>query len=204
MLKNYLFFFIFLTLLLSCEKQKTETTKTDTTAQDFDTALQDSNLGDTTQEVSYAIAVLNPTQNNKASGSVTFTKVGDGIKIVADVQGLTPGKHGFHIHEKGDCSAPDASSAGDHFNPTGHQHGDAGENSHAGDFGNLTADKNGKAHLEITSKQLSFSGKNSILNRAVVVHQDPDDLKSQPAGKSGPRIACGVITQNNMGNRTGK
>src|ERR1700709_1272815 len=87
-----------------------------------------------------AVAVLSPTANSKVMGTVTFTKSGDDVKVVADITGLTPGKHGFHIHEFGDCSAPDATSAGSHFNPTKHQHG-APEASarHAGDMGNIEA-----------------------------------------------------------------
>src|SRR5712672_2272141 len=101
------------------------------------------------ESVTKAMAVLSPTKGNSASGTVTFTKVDGGVKIVADVAGLTPGQHGFHIHEFGDCSAPDATSAGGHFNPHHMQHGapDAAAH-HAGDLGNLEADASGKAHYE--------------------------------------------------------
>lgn len=127
-------------------------------------------------------------------GMVTFTKSADSVQVVADVSGLTPGKHGFHIHEFGDCSAPDATSAGGHFNPTHKPHGapDADEH-HAGDLGNLEADSSGKAHLELTDKTLKLSGDNSVLGLAVIVHAKEDDLKSQPVGNAGGRLACGVI-----------
>src|SRR5881398_2963674 len=104
---------------------------------------------------SKGISVLHPTAGNKVSGTVTFTPVADGVQVHAEITGLTPGKHGFHIHEFGDCSAADASSAGSHFNPMKKPHGapDAAER-HAGDLGNLEADSTGKAHLELKDNML--------------------------------------------------
>src|SRR5205807_10326640 len=146
------------------------------------------------QEPTKAIAVLHPTAGNNVTGSVTFTKSGDEVKVVADVTGLTPGKHGFHVHEFGDCSSPDASSAGGHFNPTHKQHGapDAVER-HNGDLGNVVADSSGKAHLEWTDKVMKLSGPDSIIGRSMIAHVQEDDLKTQPTGNSGGRVACGVI-----------
>ena len=144
--------------------------------------------------VTKAVATLSPTQGNTVSGVVTFTKTDGGVKIVADVAGLTPGQHGFHIHEFGDCSATDAASAGGHFNPTHRQHGgpDA-EMRHAGDFGNLDADASGKAHYERVDRVIALDGPESIIGHAVIVHAKADDLKSQPSGNAGARVACGVI-----------
>jgi Cu-Zn family superoxide dismutase len=145
------------------------------------------------QEITKAVAVLHSASGSKVTGTVTFTKTGDTVQVVADITGLTPGKHAFHIHEFGDCSAPDAASAGSHFNPTNQPHGapDAGQH-HVGDFGNLEADNSGKAHLELKSSALKFSGDNSILGHAVIVHEKVDDF-SQPVGNAGGRVACGVI-----------
>ncbi len=145
-------------------------------------------------EVQKAVAVLQSASNSKVTGTVTFTKAGEDVKVVANISGLTPGKHGFHIHEFGDCSAPDAASAGAHFNPTKHQHGapDATDR-HAGDLGNLEADASGKAHLELTDKAMKLSGDDSIVGHAVIVHEKADDLKTQPTGDAGGRLACGVI-----------
>ena len=145
------------------------------------------------QEITKAIAVLHPASGSKVTGTVTFTKTGDTVQVVADITGLTPGKHAFHIHEFGDCSAPDAASAGSHFNPTKQPHGapDMPEH-HVGDFGNLEADSSGKAHLELKSKVVKLSGENSILGHAVIVHEKVDDW-SQPVGNAGGRMACGVI-----------
>jgi superoxide dismutase, Cu-Zn family len=146
------------------------------------------------QEPTKAIAVLHAASGSNVTGTVTFAKTGDGVEIVADVSGLTPGKHGFHIHEFGDCSAADATSAGGHFNPTHKAHGapDAPEH-HTGDLGNLEADSSGKAHLTWKDKEMTMSGENSIIGRGVIVHAKEDDLKSQPVGNAGGRLACGVI-----------
>jgi superoxide dismutase, Cu-Zn family len=145
------------------------------------------------QDVTKAVANLQPSSGSQVKGTVTFTKMGDDVQVVADVENLKPGKHGFHIHEKGDCSAPDASSAGAHFNPTHQHHGgpDSVER-HSGDFGNITADASGKAHLDWKGK-LKFSGAESIIGKSVIVHEKEDDLKTDPSGNSGTRIACGVI-----------
>jgi Cu-Zn family superoxide dismutase len=146
------------------------------------------------QELTKAIAVLHPTAGNTVNGSVTFTKSGDEIKVVADVTGLTPGKHGFHIHEFGDCSSSDGNSAGGHFNPAHKAHGaPEASDRHAGDLGNIDADASGKAHLEWNDKVMKLSGADSIIGRAVIVHEKADDLKTQPTGNAGGRLACGVI-----------
>jgi Cu-Zn family superoxide dismutase len=140
-------------------------------------------------------AALVPTAGNKAAGSVTFTPNGDRVRVVAKVTGLPPGAHGFHIHEKGDCSAADGMSAGGHFNPTSKPHGNpsAGEH-HGGDMPMLEADAAGNATLDATLDTVTLgSDANGIVGRAVVVHKDADDFKTQPTGNSGARIACGVI-----------
>jgi len=145
------------------------------------------------QDVTKATATLEPKSGSQVAGTVTFTKTGDEVRVVADVQNLKPGKHGIHIHEKGDCSAADASSAGGHFNPT-HQHhgGPMTAEHHTGDLGNIEADASGKAHLDWKGK-MSLSGADSIIGKSIVVHEKEDDLKTDPAGNSGARIGCGVI-----------
>ena len=146
------------------------------------------------QSVTKAVAVLSPTKGSNVSGTVTFTQVNGGVRIVADVTGLTPGEHAFHIHEFGDCSAPDATSAGGHFNPRHMQHGapDASVR-HAGDFGNLEANGAGKAHYDRVDKMISLNGAESIVGRGVIVHEKVDDFITQPTGNAGARVACGVI-----------
>jgi len=140
-------------------------------------------------------ADLQARSGSQVSGSVTFAPKGDAVLVVARVSGLTPGEHGFHVHEAGDCGAPDAASAKGHFNPGGMMHGDYHHaEHHAGDLPNLIANASGVAEYRQEVKGLRLeSGPNGILGRSVVVHADADDYRSQPAGNSGRRVACGVI-----------
>jgi len=145
-------------------------------------------------QVIHAVAVLHPTKSGgEASGVVTFTKASGGVKVEARITGLTPGMHGFHIHEFGDTSSPDAMSAGGHFNPKGSPHAGPGSKRHVGDLGNIEADSKGVAVYDKVDSQLMFEGESSILGRGVIVHEKADDLKSQPAGAAGGRVAAGVI-----------
>src|SRR5579864_4449626 len=128
--------------------------------------------------ITKAVAVLHPTAGQQCHGVVRFTQEGDSVKVVADIEGLTPGqKHAFHIHQYGDCSAPDGMSAGGHYNPESHQHGlPDGDNRHAGDLGNVQADEQGKAHYEITVTNISIMGaKNPVIGRGLIVHAKVDD-----------------------------
>lgn len=144
--------------------------------------------------ITYAVANISPLGDNKITGKVTFTKLQEGTLVVADIDGLTPGEHGFHIHEYGECGSKDGASAGAHFNPTGGKHaGPDAPDRHVGDLGNLVADENGHAHYEKIDKLIQLQGKNSILGRSVIIHADKDDYETQPAGASGARIGCGVI-----------
>jgi Cu-Zn family superoxide dismutase len=144
-----------------------------------------------------ASALLAPTEGNAVQGNVTFKQEGtDGIRVIAEVSGLTPGSHGFHVHEKGDCSAPDATSAGGHFNPLQAEHGKAGEGvHHAGDLPSLEADDEGNARLNVVLHGITLTGDNSIAGRGLIVHANPDDFTTQPTGNAGARVACAVIRQ---------
>ncbi len=155
-----------------------------------------SGSGQTSKTRDSAVAVLSPSGNGQVRGTVTFREETEGVRVTASIEGLTPGLHGFHIHEKGDCSAADFSSAGPHFNPMAMPHGSPTDpQHHSGDFGNLEANAQGIARYERVFNWLTFKGTNSIVGRAVIVHEKPDDLKSQPAGNAGARLACGVITR---------
>ena len=148
-----------------------------------------------TPDGAVATAALAARSDSRVSGNVSFSETASGLKIWGKIAGLTPGAHGFHIHETGDCSAPDAMSAKGHFNPSTKTHGHHGDQEHhSGDMPNLMADAQGNATYSFELTGLSLSGPNGVLGRSVVVHADPDDYKSQPAGNSGKRIACGVIT----------
>jgi Cu-Zn family superoxide dismutase len=131
-------------------------------------------------------------------GDLSLRQEGGKVTLNLKVKGLPPGPHGFHIHEKGECTPPGFKSAGGHFNPTGVKHGGpTDEIHHAGDFGNVTVGKDGTGELTITSNQITLGeGKTSIIGKAVIIHAHADDLKSQPSGAAGPRIACGVIKAN--------
>jgi Cu-Zn family superoxide dismutase len=145
----------------------------------------------------HAIAHLAGASGSLVSGTLTLVQTGAGVRIHGDLGGLVPGStHGFHVHETGDCSAADASSAGGHFNPGGSPHGKAGTSSHhAGDIDNITVDASGVAHVDATvvGTVLGGSASTNILGRALVVHVAADDYRTQPSGNSGKRIACGVV-----------
>ncbi len=146
-----------------------------------------------------ASAELAPTKGNATSGLVTFTQSGAKVMVLAEIRGLKPNaEHGFHIHEKGDCSSGDGMSTGGHFNPTTQAHGAHGTGSHhSGDLPSLMADANGVAKLRIESSTITVdSGVTNIIGRGLIVHRDPDDYQTQPTGNAGPRLACAVINKN--------
>ncbi len=137
------------------------------------------------------VAVVHPTEGNNAAGTVIFEPADNGVRVRAEIEGLSEGKHGFHIHQYGDCTASDGSSAGGHYNPANKPHGapDDAER-HMGDMGNIEANAQGLATIDYVDDTIEL---NSILGRAVVVHGGEDDLTSQPSGDAGPRLGCGVI-----------
>jgi Cu-Zn family superoxide dismutase len=134
-------------------------------------------------------------KDGEIQGTATFTEDEGGVEIHVAVEGAPPGTHGFHIHEVGDCSADDFTSAGGHFNPGGAPHGGPGDaERHAGDLGNIEIGEDGSGHLGLTSDLLTVTaGDNSVVGRGVILHADADDLESQPTGAAGGRLACGVI-----------
>jgi superoxide dismutase, Cu-Zn family len=180
-MKRFVTFFSCLTFLTSCQenisKQKTTPTEKEQVT-----------------EYTTAYSIIKPASGSQVIGTVSFHQVEGGLRIWADVAGLTPGKHGFHIHEHGDCSSHDASSAGGHFNPTGTKHGgpDSKER-HVGDLGNLEANDEGFAHYERIDTLIELNGENSIIGKSIVIHEGEDDLETQPTGNSGARIGCGEI-----------
>ncbi|MEP6995689.1 MAG: superoxide dismutase family protein [Acidobacteriota bacterium] len=133
---------------------------------------------------------------SKVTGKAVFTELSaGGIKAEIWVENAAPGTHGLHLHEKGDCSAPDAASAGGHFNASGNPHASPTDKArHNGDLGNIEVGADGKGHLEITSDLLTVKpGPNSVVGKAVVVHEKADDLTTQPSGNAGGRFGCGVV-----------
>ncbi len=145
--------------------------------------------------ITKAIAVLHATKSGgEAHGEVTFTKTEGGIHVEGEVSGLAPGEHGFHIHEFGDVHSPDGMSTGGHFNPDKVDHaGLHADKKHVGDLGNIKANEKGVAKIDLVDKTLSFSGPHSIIGRGLIVHEKADDLKTQPTGNAGGRVASAVI-----------
>lgn len=146
---------------------------------------------------SRATVILAPASGSLVSGTLTLVPMGDGVHITGEVGGLKPGdSRGFHIHEKGDCSAADASSAGGHFNPAAQAHGRSGQGPHhAGDTDNIVADAKGVARIDahVSGVTLGGGAANDIAGRAVIVYAAADDYTTQPTGNAGARVACGVI-----------
>lgn len=135
----------------------------------------------------------------KEVGKATLVE-SDGVTITADFSGLPPGVHAMHIHTVGECHGPDFKSAGAHFNPFEKKHGlENPEGPHAGDLPNFEVKEDGTAHVEVTAKSVTLGeGKNSLFQpggTCLVVHEKPDDHKTDPAGNAGARIACGVIVK---------
>lgn len=144
-----------------------------------------------------AQVTLAAASGSAVTGNLKLTASPGGVVMVGEIQGLTPGAHGFHLHEFGDCSAPDLKSAGEHLNPdkTEHGGGPTSTSRHLGDISNLMADAAGHAAVDsiIADSTLRDGGPKDLFGKAVIVHAMPDDYQSQPAGNSGARIACGVV-----------
>jgi Cu-Zn family superoxide dismutase len=142
-----------------------------------------------------AKATLTAREGETVAGEVTFTEADGAVAIVAHITGAPQGSHGFHVHEVGDCSSADFKSAGGHFNPTDMPHGAPTDmERHAGDLGNVEVAEDGTAHHETSSSMIAVAdGPSSVVGRAVILHEDADDLVSQPTGAAGGRLACGVI-----------
>lgn len=145
-----------------------------------------------------ATAELAPTQGSAVKGAVTFSLVDGKVHAKGQISGLKPNsEHGFHIHEKGDCSAPDGASAGGHFNPGKEDHGSvAAAPHHGGDMPNIKADAQGNATVDApvsTNVNIGKADDFDIIGRGLIVHADADDYKTQPTGNAGARLACAVI-----------
>jgi Cu-Zn family superoxide dismutase len=148
-----------------------------------------------------AMATLSSTSNSTASGTIHFVEIGEGeVEVQADLTGVPPGTHGFHVHDKTECGA-DGMAAGGHYNPTSAPHGAPDAVSHhAGDFGNVTADAKGEVHARFTTHSITVApGAMSVVGHAVVLHAGTDDLTTQPTGNSGARIACGIVQSSMAG-----
>lgn len=138
-----------------------------------------------------AVSVVHPIAESGVMGTVNFTAADGGVQVTAEISGLEPGNHGFHIHTYGDCTASDGTSAGGHFNPNNNEHSSPiVENRHMGDMGNITADQEGMATIDYVDGSINID---QIIGRGIIVHAGEDDLTSQPSGAAGARVGCGVI-----------
>jgi Cu-Zn family superoxide dismutase len=145
-----------------------------------------------------AVATIEPKSGSTVTGTATLTADGDKVTLKVDVTGAPPGEHAVHIHEKGDCSAPDAMSAGEHWNPTGASHGKWGQAPfHLGDIGNMKVGDDGRGSIEFGTDQwtLGTGAMDDVVGRSILIHAQPDDFTTQPAGAAGSRLGCGVIRQ---------
>lgn len=145
-----------------------------------------------------AVVNLASASGSLVSGRLSVVPMNDGVHLTGEVGGLSPGStHAIHIHEKGDCSAADASSAGGHFNPAGAPHGKVGSGAHhGGDMDNIVANAEGVAKVDVHASGVTLGGAavNDVAGKAVIVHAAADDYRTQPTGNAGGRVACGVIT----------
>ena len=142
-----------------------------------------------------ANVTLEPKSGSNLTGSATLTQVGDTVRFELHVNGAPDGQHAVHIHENGDCSAEDGTSAGGHWNPTGENHGQWGSPPHhLGDIGNMTVEGgHGTISLEAAPWTIGDGSSTDVVGKAIIVHAEPDDFTSQPTGAAGGRIGCGVI-----------
>src|SRR5688572_19339928 len=184
-----------LTLLLAaCSREQPEGVPR---APDDATAAPAEKTAGPAETAAQAVAQIAPTQGNTVNGSLALAPSTAGVRITGAIQGLKPdAEFGFHVHEKGDCSAPDGSSAGGHFNPTQAEHGNpSGAAHHAGDMVNIRSNAEGVAQVDTTAAGTALHGDpgTDLMGKAIVVHESPDDYTTQPSGNSGKRVACGVI-----------
>ncbi len=184
-LKKYLLSFVLLFFAIGCAQQEMEQEETTT---------------EPATNFTKAVAVVHPTDNGDVTGTVTFEQEDDSVRVQGEFEGLEEGKHGFHIHQYGDCRAADGTSAGGHYNPADNSHaGPDAESRHVGDMGNLEADADGNATINYVDNTITLNGSESIMGRGIIIHAGEDDLESQPTGAAGARMGCGVIGVANAG-----
>ncbi|HEY9185161.1 MAG TPA: superoxide dismutase family protein [Salegentibacter sp.] len=182
--------------IIGCKNDKKEEDKT-TTDSEMNSTMEDM---EEENEMRKATATMSPSNNSELGGEVVFTQENGEVTMTALITGLPEGEHAIHIHEKGDCSKEDGSSAGGHWNPTDERHGKWGdaEGYHKGDIGNFTTDANGNGTVTMSTDEWCIGCGNEekdILGKAIIVHDGVDDFTSQPSGKAGTRVGCGVIEE---------
>lgn len=189
-MKSHTKLLAFATLILVGCDQANDSSVTTTPYSDSALDTTGTLMSESTRATSQLVAI----GGSEVKGTVSFTQDGDVVKIHGEVTGLKPGKHGFHVHEKGDLSDTETGeSAGGHYNPTDQPHGKMNDaKRHVGDLGNIEADQDGKAVIDMEDSVISLSGEHSIIGRAIVIHAGADQY-TQPAGEAGDRVAFGKI-----------
>ncbi|SRR5690606_11247325 len=198
-MKNYSFF-VFLAALFSFAACQNSNNNTENDDMDMtpDTEIRTTNQNMTDNTAATIMVTLEPRSGSNLSGTATFTQANGEVTLKATINGLSEGEHAIHIHETGDCSAEDGSSAGGHWNPTNERHGKWGDSEgyHKGDIGNFTVNANGVGMLEFTTDEWCIGcndPQKDIVGKALIIHDGVDDFTSQPAGNAGARVGCGVI-----------
>lgn len=181
-----------LSFVISCKKDKKENPETEVTT------TEEKVVETINEEVKKIKIKLEPKSDSNVNGSAVFTETEGKVTMVAVFDGLTPGTHAIHLHEKSDCSSPDGKSTGGHWNPTNEQHGKWGDVNgyHKGDIGNFEADENGNGTITFSTDQWCIGCGDSnkdIIDKAIIVHQGVDDFTTQPTGDAGGRVSCGGI-----------
>lgn len=185
---------LILTASYNCKEVKKEAKEA---TEDMETVVEEIKEKVEVKTIKFA---MEPKSDSNVKGEVTFTEKDGKVKMTATLSGLTEGEHAIHIHEKADCSSADGKSAGGHWNPTFESHGKwgAAEGYHKGDIGNLTADAEGNATVELETDEWCIGCDDetkNIVGKAVIVHQGVDDFVTQPTGDAGARVSCVGIIQ---------
>lgn len=194
--KNLFVLFIAALLVFSCQdsnKKSDNNKSSDTTAM-----ISGTKKSDKTTAAKALTVKMEATSGSNLSGNATFTEANGEVTMKVKIHGLSQGEHAIHIHEKGDCSAEDGTSAGGHWNPTNERHGKWGdaEGYHKGDIGNLEVSATGVGEMEFTTEEWCIGCNDmnkDIIGKALIIHAGVDDFTSQPAGDAGARVGCGVI-----------
>jgi|SRR5690554_256409 len=198
-MKNHNLFLLFAAAICLFSCQNTTDNADNDDGMNMSTEIEATDQNTTENTAATIMVKLEPKSGSNLSGSATFTQANGEVTLKATINGLAEGEHAIHIHETGDCSSEDGTSAGGHWNPTNERHGKWGDSEgyHKGDIGNFTVDANGVGIVEFSTDEWCIGcgdPQKDIDGKALIIHEGVDDFTSQPAGNAGTRVGCGVIT----------
>lgn len=198
-MKNHNLFLLFAAAICLFSCQNTTDNADNDDGMNMSTEIEATDQNTTENTAATIMVKLEPKSGSNLSGSATFTQANGEVTLKATINGLAEGEHAIHIHETGDCSSEDGTSAGGHWNPTNERHGKWGDSEgyHKGDIGNFTVDANGVGMVEFSTDEWCIGcgdPQKDIDGKALIIHEGVDDFTSQPAGNAGTRVGCGVIT----------